>query len=83
MPKFMTLTRMIYPMFATGEATTVSATEWAEVISSVTAQFSVTTIVAVITSIVVAGIGFVFLWWGVRKAFKSIMSAVKKGRIKF
>lgn len=83
MPKFMTLTRMLTPAFLTGESTTVSVSDWSKVITDVTSQFSVTTIVAVISSIVVAGIGFVFLWWGVRKAFASIMAAVKKGRIRF
>lgn len=78
MPKFMNVAAML-----TASQTAVSASDWAQVISDVTSQFSVTTIVAVISSIVVAGIGFVFLWWGVRKAFRSIMAAVKKGRIKF
>lgn len=64
-----------------GGGTTVSPADWAQVITDVTSQFSVTQIVATISAVVVAGIGFVFLWWGVRKAFRSIMSAVRKGKV--
>lgn len=79
MPKFMNL-----PMFLSGStSTTVSPTDWAKVITDVTAQFSITSIVSVMSAIVVAGIGFVFLWWGARKAFRAIMSAVRRGRTGF
>lgn len=63
--------------------TTVTVNDWAQVISDVTAQFSVVNIVAVMSAIVVAGIGFVFLWWGARKAYRAIMSAVRKGKTGF
>lgn len=59
----------------------VSPTTWASVISAVTGQFSAANIVAVIASVVTAGIAFVFLWWGVRIAFNSIMGAVKRGSL--
>lgn len=80
---------MTYPFFLVpvvlsgGTTAAVKETDWADVITSVTAQFSVVNIVAVMTSIVVAGIGFVFLWWGARKAYKAIMSAVRKGKTGF
>ena len=54
---------------------------WASVMTAMTGQISVATIVAVLASLVVAGIGLVFLWWGVRKAIRSLMSAFKKGRM--
>lgn len=66
-----------------GTSSTVSAADWANVISDVTAQFSTSSIVNVMSTIVVAGIGFVFLWWGARKAYRAIMSAVRKGRTGF
>lgn len=78
MTKFMNLAAML-----TSSEAAVSASDWAQVISDVTGQFSVANIVSVISSIVVAGIGFVFLWWGVRKAYRAIMSAVRKGRTGF
>lgn len=55
--------------------------DWQSVISSVTSTFSTANIVAVLASVVGAGIVFVFLWWGVRLAFRSIMGAVKNGTL--
>lgn len=59
----------------------VTPADWASVISAMTEQISVTTIVGVLASVVTAGIGLVFLWWGVRKAARSLMAAFKKGRM--
>lgn len=59
----------------------VAASDWASVITAVTSQFSTANIVAVLASVVTAGIGFVFLWWGVRIAFHSINGAVKRGTL--
>lgn len=77
MPKFMTLAAIL----ASETSGAVKPTDWATVISGVVGQFSVANIVAVIASVVAAGIGFVFLWWGVRIAFRSIMGAVKNGTL--
>lgn len=55
--------------------------DWSSVITNVTSNFSTSNIVSVLASVVLAGIGFVFLWWGVRLAFKSIMGAVKHGSL--
>lgn len=62
-------------------STSVTNADWKTVIDSVIGQYSVANIVQVLVSIVTAGIGFVFLWWGVRKAYRAIMSAVRKGRM--
>ena len=59
----------------------ISAADWASVISAATAQISVSTVVAVLASLVAAGIGLVFMWWGVRKAMASLMKAFRSGRI--
>lgn len=77
MPIFMTIAFVL----ASEAAGTVKPTDWANIITGVTGQFSVANIVAVIASVVAAGIGFVFLWWGVRIAFRSIMGAVKNGTL--
>ena len=66
-----------------GTSNLVTVDDFSSVISNVTAQFSVSTIVTVMAAIVAAGIGFVFLWWGARKAYGAIMSAVRKGKTKF
>ena len=72
-----------YVLAASGGSTVVTASDWAQVITDVTAQFSIVQIVAVMSAIIVAGIGFVFLWWGARKAYRAIMSAVRKGKTGF
>lgn len=66
----------------TGTAPTApTPSDWATVISNVTSVFSTANIVGVIASVVAGGIVFVFLWWGVRLAFRSIMGAVKNGTL--
>lgn len=60
----------------------VTASEWASVISAMTSQISVTTVVGVLATLVTAGIGLVFLWWGVRKAVGSLMGSFRSGRIR-
>lgn len=77
---------LVSPVVLSGggaSTTAVTASDWATVITDVTAQFSITAIVGVMSAIVVAGIGFVFLWWGARKAYRAIMSAVRRGRTGF
>lgn len=61
--------------------TVVTAADWASVISAATGQISVATVVAVLATLVAAGIGLVFMWWGVRKAMSSLMKAFRSGRI--
>ncbi len=64
-----------------GSASAVTAADWASVISAMTAQISVATIVGVMATIVAACIGIVFMWWGVRKAVRALMAAFRKGKI--
>lgn len=66
-------------LFAT--ATAVSASDWQGVVDALTSQISVSTVVGVLATVVTAGIGLVFMWWGVRKAINSLMSAFKKGKM--
>lgn len=60
----------------------VTASDWASVITAMTSQISVTTVVGVLATLVAAGIGLVFLWWGVRKAVGSLMGSFRSGRIR-
>lgn len=60
----------------------VTASDWASVISAMTSQISVSTVVGVLATLVAAGIGLVFLWWGVRKAVGSLMGSFRSGRIR-
>lgn len=61
----------------------VSSSDWASVISALTAQISVSTIVGVLATLVAAVVGLVFMWWGVRKASRSLMAAFRSGKLKF
>lgn len=63
-------------------STVVTANDWASVIAAMTGQISVSTVVATLATLVTAGIGLVFLWWGVRKAVGSLMGSFRSGRIR-
>lgn len=62
-------------------ATAVSPTDWASVLSAMTSQISVSTVVAVLASTTGAAIGLVFMWWGVRKLARVLMSAFRRGKL--
>lgn len=64
-------------------STAVNVSDWSEVMTAMTSQISVATVVGVIASVVAAGIGLVFMWWGVRKAARSLMAAFRSGKLKF
>lgn len=82
--KFMTVKKLFFPVALSsgaGGVTMPTPSDWATIITSVTDNFNVANIVAVLASVVAAGIVFVFLWWGIRLAFRSIMGAVKGGTL--
>lgn len=62
-------------------STVVTAADWASIISAITGQISVSTVVAAVATMVTAGIGLVFMWWGVRKAARTLLAAFRKGRV--
>ena len=64
-------------------ATAVTAADWSSVITAMTGQISVSTVVGVLATLMTAGIGLVFMWWGVRKAVSSLMDSFRKCRISF
>lgn len=66
----------------TSPSKVVTASDWASVITAMTSQISVSTVVGVLATLVTAGIGLVFLWWGVRKAVGSLMGSFRSGRIR-
>lgn len=59
----------------------VSSSDWSAVLNAMTAQISVSTIVGVIAATITAGIGLVFMWWGVRKLVRVIMGAFRRGKL--
>ena len=59
----------------------VTASDWSAVVDAMTGQISVSTIVATWAVFVGAVSGIVFMWWGVRKAVRTIMAAFRKGKV--
>lgn len=72
----------LIPVSDPAPAGVVTASDWASVITAMTSQISVSTVVGVLATLVTAGIGLVFLWWGVRKAVGSLMGSFRSGRIR-
>lgn len=72
----------LIPLADSVSAGTVTASDWASVITAMTGQISVSTVVATLATLVTAGIGLVFMWWGVRKAVGSLMGSFRSGRIR-
>ena len=71
------------PAFAEGPAATaVTSADWASVITALTGQVSVSTVVAALATFVGAGVGLVFMWWGVRKGIRSLMAAFRGGKLR-
>lgn len=67
------------PAFA--EEPVVTSADWAPIITAMTGQISVSTVVGVVATAIGAGIGLVFMWWGGRKAVRTLMSAFRKGKV--
>ena len=58
----------------------VGYSDISQILTTVTNQFSVSNIVAMIAGILGVTVVFVFLWWGVRKGFKAITKAATRGK---
>lgn len=69
------------PAFATSNPS-VSTSDLSGILSAVTDQFSVSNITSFIAYIIGASVAFVFLWWGVRKAWRAILAATTRGKAK-
>lgn len=63
------------------EATAISSSDFSSILTNIQAQISVSTIVEVLAVTVGACVGMVFMWWGVRKVARMLMSAFKKGKL--
>lgn len=65
----------------TESSTVIGSGAFSSVISAITAQISITTIVEVLAYAVPLMIGMVFAWWGIRKVTRMIMGAFRKGKL--
>lgn len=62
-------------------ATAVTSADFQSVITSLQNQISVDTVVGVLGTVATATVGLAFMWWGVRKVSRALMTAFKKGKI--
>lgn len=62
-------------------ATVISSSDWASVVTALTNQISVSTVVGVLATVAAACVGLAFMWWGVRKATSTLMSAFRNGKV--
>lgn len=62
------------------ETTVVGLTDVQAIISAITAQVSVSSIVGVLAGVVAVTIGIVFMWWIARKATSMIFAAFRGGK---
>ena len=67
-------------MMMAGEAATVGIADVQPIIDALTAQISVSSIVAVLAGVIAVTIGIVFMWWVARKATGAIFGAFRKGK---
>lgn len=63
------------------DATAISSSNFTAVLSAIQEQISVATVVEVLAVAAGAAVGLAFMWWGVRKLVRVLMSAFKKGKV--
>lgn len=59
----------------------VASSNFTSVLTAITGQISVATVVEVLAVAAGAAVGLVFMWWGVRKLITVLMAAFKKGKL--
>lgn len=63
------------------ESTAISSSAFTSVLTALQEQISVSSVVEVLAVLAGAAVGLAFMWWGVRKLVRVIMSAFKKGKV--
>lgn len=62
-------------------STAIGWSDLSSVLSAITGQISVTTVIGVVAGAIGASIALVFMWWGIRKLIRVLMSAFRNGRL--
>lgn len=68
-------------LFLAEGASAIGWSDLSSVLSAITEQISVTTVIAVVAGSITAAIGLVFMWWGIRKLTRVLMGAFRKGKL--
>lgn len=63
------------------ENTVIAVEQFQSVLTALTGQISVSTVVGVLAAAAGAAVGLAFMWWGVRKLVRVLMAAFKKGKV--
>lgn len=63
------------------DVTAITSADFTSVLSALQAQISVSSVVGVLATAAGAAVGLAFMWWGVRKLTRVLMSAFKKGKV--
>lgn len=63
------------------DATAITSADFTSVLTALQEQISVSTVVGVLAVAAGAAVGLAFMWWGVRKLTRVLMSAFKKGKV--
>lgn len=64
-----------------GEGTAIAWSDISSVFSNITSQFSVASIISVLGGAFGIAIGFVFMWFGIKKALAILKPAINGGSI--
>ena len=74
----------VLPMLLTAEGgtTVVQPSAWQPIIDAFNAQISVPSVIGVVAVVIGSAVGFVFMWFGVRKSISVLMAAFQKGKLK-
>lgn len=59
------------------DVTAIGYSDFSSIITAVTGQISVQTIVAVIASVIGITVGIAFMWWGAKYGVRKIWGAIK------
>lgn len=70
---------MLYILSDAG--TTIGWDSISSIMSALTDQISVTSIVGVVAGALGASVGIAFLWWVARKGVSALMGAFRKGKV--
>ena len=63
------------------DATAITTADFTSILTTLQEQISVSTVVGVLGVAAGAAVGLAFMWWGVRKLTRVLMSAFKKGKV--
>lgn len=78
------LTVLLFPFaaFAAEGDMTFTATELGTVITQITSIINVSAIISFIVAILAVGLVLTLMWFGVRKALRTIMGSAKSGKVR-